>query len=61
MAAPAVELHLPRGAATDRGRDADSSEAELVSLITAHGIFQEHVEQGQDGSSVVVLTPLPPQ
>ena len=38
-----------------------SSEAELVSLITAHGLFQEHVEQGQDGSSVVVLTALPPQ
>ncbi len=37
-----------------------SSEAELVSLITAHGLFQEHVEQGQDGSSVVLLTPLPP-
>jgi hypothetical protein len=37
-----------------------ASEAELVSIITAHGLFQSHVEQGQDGSSVVVLTPLPP-
>jgi hypothetical protein len=37
-----------------------ASEAELVSLITAHGLFLEHVEQGQDGSSVVLLTPLPP-
>ena len=36
-------------------------EAELVSLITGHGMFQEHVEQGQDGSSIVLLTPLPPQ
>ena len=37
-----------------------ASEAELVSLITAHGLFQAHDEQGQDGSSVVLLTPLPP-
>ncbi len=38
-----------------------SSEAELVSILTAHGLFQAHVEQGQDGSSVVLLTPTPPQ
>ena len=37
-----------------------ASEAELVSLITAHGLFRANVEQGQDGSSVVLLTPLPP-
>lgn len=36
-------------------------EAELVSVITAHGLFSEHVEQAQDGSSVIVLTQLPPQ
>lgn len=36
-------------------------EAELVSVITAHGIFEEHAEQGQDGSSVLVLSPMPPQ
>lgn len=36
-------------------------EAELVSVITAHGIFQERTEQGQDGSSVIVLSPMPPQ
>jgi hypothetical protein len=35
-------------------------EAELVSVITAHGLFQEHQEQAQDGSSVVVLSPEPP-
>lgn len=38
-----------------------AKEAELVSLLTAHGLFQEHVEQGQDGSSIVLLSPLPPQ
>ncbi len=36
-------------------------EAELVSVITAHGLFDEHVEQAQDGSSVIVLDPTPPQ
>ena len=36
-------------------------EAELVSIITAHGLFQAHQEQAQDGSSVIVLNPTPPQ
>ena len=36
-------------------------EAELISIITAHGLFAEHTEQGQDGSTVIVLSPLPPQ
>jgi hypothetical protein len=36
-------------------------EAELISIITAHGLFSEKTEQGQDGSTVIVLSPLPPQ
>jgi hypothetical protein len=36
-------------------------EAELVSIITAHGLFQEHEEQAQDGSAVIVLSPMAPQ
>ena len=36
-------------------------ETELVSVITAHGLFQERTEQAQDGSNLVVLSPLPPQ
>jgi hypothetical protein len=39
----------------------NSQEAELVSVLAGNGLFQEHVEQGQDGSSVVLLSPLPPQ
>lgn len=39
----------------------NAPEAELVSVITAHGLFQEKTEQGQDGSSVIVLSPQPPQ
>lgn len=36
-------------------------EAELVSIITAHGLFQEHEEQAQDGSAVILLSPMAPQ
>ncbi len=36
-------------------------EAELVSVITAHGLFAERVETAQDGSNVIVLSQLPPQ
>ena len=36
-------------------------EAELVSVITAHGLFAEQTEQSQDGSTVIALSPLPPQ
>jgi hypothetical protein len=39
----------------------NAPEAELVSIITAHGLFSEKTEQGQDGSTVIVLGPLPPQ
>jgi hypothetical protein len=39
----------------------NAPEAELVSVITAHGLFSEHTEQAQDGSNLLVLNPLPPQ
>ena len=39
----------------------NAPEAELVSIIAAHGVFTEKSEQAQDGSSVIVLTPRPPQ
>jgi hypothetical protein len=39
----------------------NAPEAELISIITAHGLFAEKTEQGQDGSTVIVLSPLPPQ
>ncbi len=38
-----------------------ASEAPLVSVITAHGMFAENTQQGQDGSTVLTLSPLPPQ
>jgi hypothetical protein len=38
-----------------------SGEAELVSIITAHGLFSARTARAQDGSTVVTLNPLPPQ
>jgi hypothetical protein len=40
---------------------ANAPEAELVSVITAHGLFAEQSEQSQAGSTVIALSPLPPQ
>jgi hypothetical protein len=39
----------------------NAPDAELVSLITGHGLFSEQVEQAQDGSNLIVLNPQPPQ
>lgn len=36
-------------------------EAPLVEQITARGMFQEKIEQAQDGSNLLVLSPLPAQ
>jgi hypothetical protein len=36
-------------------------EAERVSVITGQGLFSQQLVQTQDGSSVLVLNPLPPQ
>jgi hypothetical protein len=37
-----------------------TAEAALVEQITARGQFAEHLVQAQDGSSLIVLDPLPP-
>jgi hypothetical protein len=36
-------------------------EAGLVDQLTARGLFSEELQQAQDGSSLIVLNPLPPQ
>jgi hypothetical protein len=36
-------------------------EAELVSILTAHGLFSERLQQAQDGSTVIALSPMTPQ
>ena len=40
---------------------AKAPEAGLVSQITARGLFSEQLQQAQDGSTLIVLNPLPPQ
>ena len=36
-------------------------EAGLVDQVTARGLFSEQLQQAQDGTSLIVLDPLPPQ
>jgi hypothetical protein len=36
-------------------------EAELVSVLTGEALFQQQLVQSQDGNSVLVLSPVPPQ
>jgi hypothetical protein len=38
-----------------------AAEAPLVSVITAHGLFSENTQQGQDGSTVLTLNQMRPQ
>jgi hypothetical protein len=40
---------------------AHAPEAGLVDQLTARGLFSEQLQQAQDGSSLIVLNPLPPQ
>jgi hypothetical protein len=56
-----IRTTLPESLPPSVSQMASAPEAELVSIITAHGLFSEHTEQAQDGSTVMVLTPLRPQ
>lgn len=39
----------------------NAPEAELVSVLTGQALFQQQLVQAQDGTSLLVLNPLPPQ
>jgi hypothetical protein len=52
---------LPEPAPPTVGEMPNAPEAELVSVITSEGLFSQQLVQAQDGSSVLVLNPLPPQ
>jgi hypothetical protein len=56
-----IRATLPELLPPTVGQMATAPEAQLVSIITAHGLFSEHSEQAQDGSTVLVLTPMRPQ
>ena len=52
---------LPEALPPTVSQMASAPEAELVSVITAHGLFSEKTAQAQDGSTVITLSPLQPQ
>jgi hypothetical protein len=60
LAAP-LRSTLPEQLPPSVSQMQSAPEATLVQVITAHGMFSEKTQQGQDGSTVIGLSPLPPQ
>jgi hypothetical protein len=52
---------LPEQTPPSVAQMARAPEAGLVDQLTARGLFTEELQQAQDGSSLIVLNPLPPQ
>lgn len=52
---------LPEGLPPTVPQIESAPEAELVSLITSHGLFTAQTEQAQDGSKLIILSPQTPQ
>lgn len=52
---------LPEPVPPSVSQMSSAPEAQLVSEVTARGLFSEQIQQAQDGSSLIVLNPLPPQ
>jgi hypothetical protein len=59
--APLLDLILPEQQPPTVAEMAKAPEADLVAQATARGLFSEQLQQAQDGSSVMVLAPLPAQ
>jgi hypothetical protein len=60
LAAP-LSASLPEQVPPTVGAMKSAPEAGLVDQATSRGLFTERVQQAQDGSSLIVLDPLPPQ
>jgi hypothetical protein len=56
-----LRLTLPETLPPTVNEMTNAPEAELVSVLTSQTLFQQSTVQTQDGSSVMVLNPLPPQ
>jgi hypothetical protein len=56
-----LRLTLPEPLPPSVSEMAAAPEAELVSVLTGQSLYQQHLVQAQDGSSVLVLDPVPPQ
>jgi hypothetical protein len=56
-----LNLILPEQTPPTVAQMPHAPEAGLVDQLTARGLFSEALQQAQDGSSLIVLNPLPPQ
>jgi hypothetical protein len=56
-----LDLILPEQEPPTVAEMAKAPEADLVAQATARGLFSEQLQQAQDGSSLMVLAPLPAQ
>jgi hypothetical protein len=56
-----LRLLLPEQSPPTVAQMPSAPEAGLVDQLTARGLFSESLQQAQDGSSLIVLNPLPPQ
>jgi hypothetical protein len=56
-----LDLILPEQEPPTVAEMAKAPEADLVAQATARGLFSERLQQAQDGSSIMVLAPLPAQ
>jgi hypothetical protein len=56
-----LDLILPEQEPPTVAEIAKAPEADLVAQATARGLFSEQLQQAQDGSSLMVLAPLPAQ
>jgi hypothetical protein len=56
-----LDLILPEEEPPTVAEMAKAPEADLVAQATARGLFSEQLQQAQDGSSLMILAPLPAQ
>ena len=56
-----LRVTLPEEVPPSVSEISTASEAPLVSVITGRGLFAEKTQSGQDGSTVITLSPMPPQ
>jgi hypothetical protein len=56
-----LALTLPEQLPPTADQMSAAPEAELVSVLTGEALFQQQLIQAQDGSNVLVLSPVPPQ
>lgn len=56
-----VDMILPEEEPPTVAEMAKAPEADLVAQATARGLFSEQLQQAQDGSSLMILAPLPAQ